>query len=104
MDHSKVNQATRRKMKQAKENWISDRCQEIDCGIRTGNSKTAFNAMKFRTERQQTKTNLIENANTGNVLEQSDVAFRTAPPYGRSLFSLPMFYIPVHSYIHIRHA
>ena len=30
------------KMKQAKENWISDWCQEIDSGIRTRDSKTAF--------------------------------------------------------------
>ena len=34
----------------------------IDCGIRTGNSKTAFNTLKLLTQRQQTKTNLFENA------------------------------------------
>ena len=38
-NYSKVNLAIRRKMKQAKENWISDRCQEIDCGIKTGNKQ-----------------------------------------------------------------
>ena len=55
------NQAIGRKMKQAKENWIADRCQEIDSGIRTGNSKTAFNTLKLLTQRQQTKTKLITN-------------------------------------------
>ena len=49
-------------MKQAKENWTTDRCQEIDCGIRTGNSKMTFNTLKLLTQRQQTKTNLSENA------------------------------------------
>ena len=58
-NYSQVNQAIRRKMKQTKENWISDRCQEIDCGIRTENSKTAFNTLKLLTQQQQTKTNLI---------------------------------------------
>ena len=33
-NYREVNQAIGRKMKQAKENWITDRCQEIDCGIR----------------------------------------------------------------------
>ena len=42
-NYSQVNEVIRRKVKQAKENWITDRCQEIDCGIRTGNSKTVFN-------------------------------------------------------------
>ena len=61
-NYSQVNKAIRRKVKQAKENLITDRCQDIDCGIRTGNSKTAFNTLKLLTQRQQTKTNLIENA------------------------------------------
>ena len=41
-NYSQVNQVLRRKMKQAIENWISDRRQEIDCGIRTANSKDGF--------------------------------------------------------------
>ena len=34
--YSEVNQEIRRKIMQAKENWISDRCKEFDSGIRTG--------------------------------------------------------------------
>ena len=50
-------------MKQTKENWISARCKEIDCGIGTGTSKTNFSTLKLlTTQRQQTKTNLTENA------------------------------------------
>ena len=30
-NYSRVNQVIRRKMKQAKEKWITDRCKEIDC-------------------------------------------------------------------------
>ena len=54
-----VNQEIRRKMKQAKENWITNQCQEIDSGIRIGHTKAAFNTLKLLTQRQQTK--LIEN-------------------------------------------
>ena len=56
-------------MKLAKENWIADRCQETDRGIRTGNSKTAFNTLKLLTQRQQTKTNLIDNAKSKLLTE-----------------------------------
>ena len=50
-NYIKVNQAITRKMKQAKENWISDGFQHIDCGIITGNSKASFNALKLLTQR-----------------------------------------------------
>ena len=58
-------------MKQVKENWISDRWQEIDCGIRTGNSKTALNTVKSLTRRQQTKTNVNEIASDKFLTKQS---------------------------------
>ena len=54
--------SNQQKKKQAKENWMTDRCQEIDCKIRTGNNKAAFNTLKLLTQRQQTKKNLMENA------------------------------------------
>ena len=55
--YSEVNQEIRRKkMKQAKENFITDGCQEIDTGIRTGHSKAAFDTLKLLTQRQQTTT------------------------------------------------
>ena len=50
-NNSQVNQAIRRKMKQAKENRITDRCKEIYSGIRTGNSRTAFNTLKLLNQR-----------------------------------------------------
>ena len=36
-------------MTQAKEIWITDRCQEIDSGVWTGNSRAAFNTLKLLT-------------------------------------------------------
>ena len=35
------------------QNWLSDRCQEINSGIRKGNSRTIFNTLKLMTRRQQ---------------------------------------------------
>ena len=38
------------------------RYQEIDCGIRTRNTRTACNTLKLQTQRpKKTKTNLVEN-------------------------------------------
>ena len=76
-NYSKVNQAITRKMKQAKENWITGRHQEIDCRVRTGNSNTASNTLKLLTQRQKTKTNLIENVKAklltdAGILESED--------------------------------
>ena len=39
-----------KKVKQAKENWITDRCQEIDSGMGMGNRKVAFNTLKLMTQ------------------------------------------------------
>ena len=55
--------------KQATENWITDRRQEIDSGIRTGHSMAVFDTPKLLTQRQQTKTKLIENT-TGKILTE----------------------------------
>ena len=38
-NNTQVNKEIRRRMKEAKETWIPDRCKEIDSGIRTGNRK-----------------------------------------------------------------
>ena len=51
--YSQVNQVK-------KEKWITDRCHETYCGKRK--NKTAFNTLTLLTQRQQTKTNLIEKA------------------------------------------
>ena len=72
--YSEVNQEIRRKTKWAKENWIKDRCQEIDSGIRTGNSNAALNNLKLLTQQQQTKTKLVENTNCKtNLTEERGV-------------------------------
>ena len=45
--------SNQKKTKHATENWITDWCQEIDCGARTGNIGTAFNNVKLLTQRRK---------------------------------------------------
>ena len=47
-NYDEVNEEIRRRMKEARENWIADqdRCKEIYSGFRTGNSKAAFDNSK----------------------------------------------------------
>ena len=85
-NYSKVNQAIRGKLKQAKENWISDRCQEIDYGITTGNSKAAFNTLKLLAQRQQTKTNVFENAK-GKLLTYDKALHKRWTEYCTELYN-----------------
>ena len=40
-NYGEVNKEIMRKRKEANVNWITDRCKEIDSGIRTGNSNAA---------------------------------------------------------------
>ena len=58
-----------KKNETGKENRITDRCQEIYCGIRTGSSKTAFGIRRLLTRQRRTRTSLIENAK-GQILNR----------------------------------
>ena len=70
---SEVKQGIRRRnKKEAKDTsdtWFTDRCQEIDSAMRTGNSETAFITLKLLTWRQETKTNFIENTKGKHLRE-----------------------------------
>ena len=45
--YTEISREIGRRMKDSKENWITYRCKEIDSGIRTGNSKVAFDTLKL---------------------------------------------------------
>ena len=59
--------------------------KDIDRGIRTGNSKTALNTLELLTQRQQTKTNLIENAK-GKILTEDKEIHKRWTEYYKELY------------------
>ena len=52
----------RRKIEEARENWISDQCSKIENGMKHGNSKAAFDTLKDLTKTQQNKSPIIEDS------------------------------------------
>ena len=66
-----VNSKIRRKMKEAKEDWIERQCTIIEQGI-TSNSKVAYQTLKTLTKTQQPKSSVIED-NSGNIMEGTAV-------------------------------
>ena len=58
-NYSEVNKETRRRMKEANEHRITDRCNELDSGIRTRHIKAAVDIVKLLTRQQSLTTKLI---------------------------------------------
>ena len=58
--HRTVNRTIRTEMIKAKEEWISEQCDNIEKGIKEINSKKAFDTLKKLTRKQQCKATFIE--------------------------------------------
>ena len=69
-NYGQFNHVIGRKMKQQSKSKLDHRPMSRNwCGIRTGSSQTAFNTLKLLTQRQQTKTILIENGKSNPLTE-----------------------------------
>ena len=53
-------------MKEVKEPWIIDKCDDIEAEMKTGNSKVAFDTLKLLTQSHQTRLTVIEDT-SGNL-------------------------------------
>ena len=56
-------------MKPAKEEWIGERCKNIEMGIMSGNSKEVYNTLKALTKTQRHKSAVIDDG-SGNILKE----------------------------------
>ena len=84
--HRDVNKTIRKKMKEAKENWISEMCDNIDTGMRKGNSKMAYDTLKLLTRPQQTRTSVIEDKK-GEVLTEEAAVIKRWTEYCEELYN-----------------
>ena len=62
-----MNREIKKKMKAAKEDWIEERCKNIEKGMMSGNSKEAYNTLKALTKTQHHKAAITED-DSGNIL------------------------------------
>ena len=61
IEYTKVNKQIKKGMKEAKQTWTDDRCEEIEHSIATNNTKKAFLLVKTLTKQQQGNVNNIQN-------------------------------------------
>ena len=61
------------RMIKAKEEWISEQCDNMEKGIKEGNSKKAFDTLKKLTRKQQHKATVIEGKNVPLLTDNAAV-------------------------------
>ena len=87
--YQETNRLVRKKMKEAKDQWISDQCQKIEKGMARGNSKQAFNTLKQLTNVQQCKSSVIEDK-SGTLLTESTAVLTRWTQYCQELYNYPL--------------
>ena len=63
-------------MKEAKEKWISDQCDNIETGMKLNNSKATFDTLTTLTRSQQPKASVIEDKNRALLTDEASVTNR----------------------------
>ena len=84
--YSVVNKDIRKKMKEAKEKWIFDQCDNIEAGMSKGNSKAAFDTLKLLTRPQQPRATIIEDKE-GTLLTEETATIRRWTEYCGELYN-----------------
>ena len=89
IEYSKANKAVKKKIKEAKEKWISEQCEKIEDGMKLGNSKAAYDTLKELTKTQQNKSPIIENKE-GEPLTESAAILERWTEYCSDLYNYPI--------------
>ena len=76
-------------MKEAKEQWISDQCDNIEKGMKKGNSKLAYDTLKNLTKTQQNRSSVIEDT-SGELLTESSAVLNRWTQYCQELYNYPI--------------
>ena len=76
----------RRKMKEARENWIEEQCDTIEKSMVTGDSKAAYNTLKVLTKTSQPRTAVIDNKD-GKLLTDKDQVLERWTEYCNGLYN-----------------
>jgi len=78
----------KKKMKEAKEEWIEQQCNEIDKGMKN-NSKKAYKTLKALTKSNKSRTTAIENKN-GKLLTDKNAIIERWSEYCQELYNHPI--------------
>ena len=75
-EYRAANQKVKKGMIKARENWIEDKCQEIEENLRQNNSKKAYQLVKELTRAKQERTITIQDKTGKCLTEEQDILKR----------------------------
>ena len=84
-----ANKMVRSKMKEAKENWISQQCEKIEKGMKEGNSKEAYSTLKTLSKKTQNQMTVIEDQD-GELLTEKAAVMERWTEYCKELYNFPI--------------
>ena len=84
-EYRKVNIKIRKKMKQAKEDWIGKQCKEIEENLGKNKSRRAFQIMKDLTKSKQARVSTIQDK-AGNCLTEDEDILKRWTEYCSDLY------------------
>lgn len=70
MKYGNANKAVRQEIKQARENFLMNRCEDIERGFENNNSKITYEVVKELTRERSAKVSVIEDAQD-NLLKET---------------------------------
>ncbi|XP_071497554.1 uncharacterized protein [Diadema antillarum] len=85
-EYSEINKMIRKSMKQAKENWIEQKCADIETNLERNNSRKAFEIVKSLTKQEQSRATTIQDKNGKCLTESGDITARWTE-YCRELYN-----------------
>ena len=72
IEYRQVNKQIKKEVKEAKQKWIDDQCEEIEHSTATNNTKKAYQLVKTLTKQQQGKVNNIQHKGGKCLTEGED--------------------------------
>jgi hypothetical protein len=84
-----INSLVRKKMREARENWINNQCENMEKGMEKGNSKHDYAILKKLTKTQQNTLPVIEDT-SGELLTESSAVLNRRTQRCQELYNYPI--------------
>ena len=85
-DYRQSNREVKRSVKAAKEDWLQQECEKIEIGIKTNNTKHAFQTLKSITKTTKSASACFEDKD-GNVLTEKVAITKRWQEYCKDLYN-----------------
>ena len=88
-EYRRANKLVRKKLKEAKENWIDEQCKNIEQSTKQGNTKKVHELVRTLTNTKQDRSMVIENRD-GELLTEKEEVLKRWTEYCNELYNYPI--------------